>query len=255
MCSKMRKVLSTSVLVLLMAAVFVIPLVPMAQAAGSYPSDYSSRVAHYNQHEKPIVDALRTNYQGSLANTIAGRAIWYMEYGYTVYGHSLYAKTGYIDCSQYVSRVYGDFGYTVTGASRKYTTVGTKVSGVYATKLSTGKYTLVGTEKLKVGDIFTFWAKDSNGYKYISHVAMYVGKVNGKPVIINTVKGHPTAIGMVDNFSYWYGSNLYDVRRVLPSSAYVVGGAAINDKGPVIPAVYQMPKGKVVMPKALVKGF
>ncbi|MGE5380007.1 MAG: NlpC/P60 family protein, partial [Methylocystaceae bacterium] len=200
-------------------------------------------------------NALRNQYQGSLAEAIAGRAIWYMEYGYTVYGHTLYAKTGYIDCSQFVSRAYGDFGYYVTGASRKYTTVGTRVSGVYARKLSTGRYTLVGTEKLKVGDIFTFWAKDSNGNKYISHVAMYVGTVNGKPIIINTVKGHPTAIGFADNYSYWYGSNLYDVRRVLPANAFYRGGAAIRDKGPVIPAVYQMPKGTVILPKNLSKGF
>lgn len=241
--------------VLLMAAVFVIPMVPSAQAA-SYPADYAKRVAHYNQHEVPALAILRARYTGgSLAEAIGARAMWYMEYGYTVYGHSLYAKTGYIDCSQFVSRVYGDFGYTVTGASRKYTAVGTRVPGVYAQKLSSGRYALVGADKLRVGDIFTFWAKDSSGNKYISHVAMYVGKVNGKPTIINTVSGHPTSLGFVDNYSYWYGSNLYDVRRVLPSSAYVKGGVAIHDRGPVIPAVYQMPKGKVVMPKNLAKGF
>jgi hypothetical protein len=190
-----------------------------------------------------------------LAEAIGARAMWYMEYGYTVYGHPLYAKTGYIDCSQFISRVYGDFGINVTGVSRKYTSVGTVVPGVYAQKLSNGNYTLVGTEKLRVGDIFTFWAKDSNGNKYISHAAMYIGRPNGQPTIINTMTGQPTSLGFVSNFSYWYGSNLYDVRRVLPSSAYYKGGAPINDKGPVIPAVYQMTKGKVVMPGALAKGF
>lgn len=243
------------ILVLLMATVLVIPMVPSAQAA-SYPADYAKRVAHYNQHEVPAMTSLRDQYtNGSLAEAISARSIWYMQYGYMKYGHTLYAKTGYIDCSQFVSRVYGDFGIYITGASRKYTTVGTRVTGVYAKKLSTGKYTLAGTDNLKVGDIFTFWAKDSNGNKYISHVAMYVGKPNGKPTIINTMTGHPSTIGFVDNFSYWYGSNLYDVRRVLPSNAYVKGGAPINDKGPVIPAVYQMPKGTVAMPGSLLKGF
>lgn len=255
MQSKKRTNFIKIIMVLFIAAAVLLPMVPSAQAA-SYPADYAKRVAHYNQHEVPALAALRNQYTtGSLAEAIGARAMWYMEYGYTQYGHTLYSKTGYIDCSQYVSRVYGDFGISITGASRKYTTVGTRVAGVYATKLSTGKYTLVGTDKLKVGDIFTFWAKDSSGNKYISHVAMYVGKVNGKPTIINTVTGHPSAIGFVDNFSYWYGSNLYDVRRVLPTNAYVKGGALINDKGPVIPAVYQMPKGTVVMPKNLAKGF
>lgn len=251
MCSKRRSILPKLIVMLLMAAVLVMPMVQPAQAA-----TYAEKVAHYNQHEKPIVDIMHDRYSGgSLAEAIGARAMWYMQYGYMVYGHSLYAKTGYIDCSQYVSRVYGDFGYTITSASRKYTTVGTKVSGVYAKKESNGKYTLVGTSKLKVGDIFTFWAKDSSGNKYISHVAMYIGQPNGKPTIINTVANHPTAIGMVDNFSYWYGSNLYEVRRVLPSNAYYRGGAPINDNGPVIPVVYQMAKGDVIMPEDLYRGF
>lgn len=104
MYSQMRKILTSTLLVLLMAVVFIIPMVPTAQAAGSYPADYAQRVAHYNSHEKPIINSLRSKYQGSLAEAIAGRAIWYMEYGYTVYGHTLYAKTGYIDCSQFVFR-------------------------------------------------------------------------------------------------------------------------------------------------------
>jgi hypothetical protein len=179
-----------------------------------------------------------------------------MEYGYTVYGHTLYAKTGYIDCSQYTSRVYGDFGYSITGASRKYTTVGTRVAGVYSAKIpGTSRYQLIGVDKLKPGDLFTFWKKDSSGNKYIARVALYMGKINGKPAIINTRSDRPTALGLVTDFSYWYGSNLYDVRRVLPSSAYVKGGAAINDKGPVIPAVYHMRKGIVIMPKSLPTGF
>lgn len=206
--------------------------------------------------EKPYVDAFRASFNGSLAQTLVGRAIWYMEYGYMVYGHTSYAKTGYIDCSQFVSRVYGDFGYSINSASRNYTTVGTRVSGVYGQKISgTSRYQLVGVDNLKPGDIFTFWAKDSAGNKYISHVALYIGKVNGKPAIINTCGDRPTAIGIVTSFSYWYGSNLYDVRRVLPSQAQVKGGVAINDKGPVIPAVYQMKKGPVILPRDLPQGF
>jgi hypothetical protein len=110
-------------------------------------------------------------------------------------------------------------------------------------------------EAIRPGDIFTFWAEDSNGVKYISHVALYIGKINGQPSIINTVTGRPSALGIVTNFSYWYGSNLYDVRRVLPDNAYVDGGVTINDKGPVIPAVYQMAHDTVILPKDLPTGF
>jgi hypothetical protein len=152
--------------------------------------------------------------------------------------------------------VYGDLGYTITSASRKYTTVGSKVNGVYSEKIpGTSRYQLVGIDNLKPGDIFTFWAKDSDGNKYISHVALYMGKINGKPAIINTCTDRPTALGIVTSFSYWYGSNLYDVRRVLPSDAQVKGAIAINDKGPVIPAVYQMKKGSVILPHDLAQGF
>jgi hypothetical protein len=134
--------------------------------------------------------------------------------------------------------------------------VTSEVAGVYGARIpGTSRYQIVGVDNLKPGDIFTFWAKDSYGVKYISHVALYIGKINGKPAIINTRKDRPTALGIVTDFSYWYGSNLNDVRRVLPSDAYVSGGAAINDKGPVIPAVYQMSKGTVIMPQNLAKGF
>lgn len=229
---------------------------PLALAY-TYPSDYQQRVDAYNKHEMPIVDAFRKMYNGSPAHRIVGRAIWYMEYGYTVYGHTSYATTGYIDCSQFVARVYGDFGYKLTWASRKYDTVGRRVYGVYAKKVSgSSRYTLVGTDKLKPGDIFTFWAKDSSGKLYISHVALYMGMINGKPCIINTVKGRPTALGIVNDFSYWYGEHLYQVRRVLPDDASLTSsGLKIPDKGPVIPKVYQMPHPKVILPKYLAKGF
>ncbi len=219
---------------------------PSAMAASS------SVINQYNNDEKPIVDSLRASFNGSLAQTLVGRSIWYMEYGYIVYGHSKYATTGYSDCSNFVSMVYKDFGYSITSAARKYDQVGTQVNGVYCQKISgSQKYRLVGVEKLKPGDIFTFWALDGNGKKYISHVALYMGIVNGKPRIINTCKGNPTAIGVISDFSYWYGSNFYQVRRVLPDSAQNPGGK-INDQGPVIPAKYQMkPDRPIVMPKNL----
>jgi len=212
---------------------------PAAMAAGS------SNTSKYNNTAKPVVNSLRTNFNGSLAQTIAGRAIWYMEYGYMVYGHSKYATTGYIDCSNFVSLVYKDLGYNITTTARKYDQVGVKVSGVY---VKNG--TLAGASKLKPGDIFTFQRTN-----YISHVAMYIGNVNGKPCFIGTTKGYPTAIGIVIGFNNWYGKQFHSVRRVLPTSAYVSGGK-ITDKGPVIPAKYQIkPNKTIIMPKNLSAGF
>lgn len=219
-------------------------------------STYTSNNSHYNSHEKPIVDSLRASYDGSFAQALVGRAIWYMEYGFMKYGHSKYPTTGYIDCSNFVSLVYKDFGYSITSAAKNYNTVGVKVEGVYAQKIpGSSKYTLVGVEKLKPGDIFTFWNNDAPARTHIGHVAIYMGLVNGKPCIINTCDGNPTAIGIINDFSYWYGSSLIEVRRVLPDSAYVPGGK-INDKGPVIPTKYQIKLDKpIIMPKNLPTGF
>lgn len=206
----------------------------------------SSKTIRYNTNVKPIVDSFRANFNRTLAQTIVGRAIWYMEYGNIVYGHTKYAKTGYCDCSQFVSMVYKDFGYTVTSAARKYGSVRTKVSGVY---VKNG--TLIGASKLKPGDIFTF-----KRTTYISHVAMFVGIYNGKPCFIGTTTGYPTAIGIVRGFNNWYGKQFHSVRRVLPSSAYVRGGKIV-DKGPVIPAKYKMKPilRPLVLPKNLSAGF
>ena len=205
----------------------------------------SSSVSKYNNTAKPIVDSLRTSFNGSLAQTIVGRAIWYMEYGYMVYGHSKYPATGYIDCSNFVSLVYKDFGYSVTSTASNYDQVGVKVSGVYVKNGA-----LIGADKLNPGDILTFERTN-----YISHVAMYIGNVNGKPCFIGTTTGYPTAIGIVTGFKNWYGTQFHDVRRVLPTSAYTAGGKII-DKGPVIPARYQMkPDKSIIMPKNLKSGF
>lgn len=213
-------------------------------------------ISDYNSHEKPIVDCFRANFDGSLAQTLVGRAIWYMEYGYMKYGHTKYASNGYIDCSNFVSLVYKDFGYSITSAAKDYGSVGVKVQGVYAEKIpGTSKYTLIGIEKLKPGDIFTFWNSDEPARTHIGHVAIYMGVINGKPCIINTCSGRPTAIGIVNSFSYWYGSSLIEVRRVLPTSAYVEGNT-ITDLGPVIPELYQIkPDKPIIMPKNLFTGF
>lgn len=194
---------------------------------------------------KPVINCFRTNFNGSLAQTIVGRAIWYMEYGYMVYGHYKYPATGYIDCSNFVSLVYKNFGYSVTSTARNYDHVGVKVSGVY---VKNG--TLIGASKLKPGDIFTFQRTT-----YISHVAMYIGMFNGKPCFIGTTKGYPTAIGIVSGFHNWYGTQFHSVRRVLPGSAYTAG-SKITYHVPVIPAKYQMKITKpIIMPRNLPTGF
>lgn len=230
--------------------------VPSAQA--SYVSTYNSNLADYKQHEVPIVKEFRSDYNGSLAQAIVGRAIWYMEYGYMVYGHHKYPTTGFIDCSNFTSLVYKDFGYNITSASRNYNTVGKAVSGVYS-KLQPGsktKYMLVGIDKLKPGDIITFWKTNSDGSdKHIGHVAIYMGKINGKPTIIQTVSGRPTAIGITNSFTYWYGQHFYGARRILTSSSQYVKGSFKLPK-PVIPAVYQLkPQASIIMPQSLSKGF
>lgn len=230
-------------------------MVPSSIASGAKPPTADS-INQYNRHEKPIVDAFRANYKGSLAEALVGRAIWYMEYGFMKYGHSKYASSGYIDCSNFVSLVYKDFGYSITSAAKNYDKVGVKVEGVYAEKIpGSSKYTLKGVEKLKPGDIFTFWNSDAPARTHIGHVAIYMGKINGKPCIINTCSGRPTAIGIIDSFAYWYGSSLIEVRRVLPSSAFVPG-AKITLSKPVIPAVYQIkPDKPIILPQYLRTGF
>jgi len=228
---------------------------PTAIASGAKEPSAAS-IKQYNSHEKPIVDAFRANYKGSLAEALVGRAIWYMEYGFMKYGHTKYPSTGYIDCSNFVSLVYKDFGYSITSAAKNYDKVGVKVEGVYSQKIpGTSKYTLVGVEKLKPGDIFTFWNSDAPAKTHIGHVAIYMGEINGKPCIINTCSDRPTAIGIINNFSYWYGENLIEVRRVLPDSAFVPG-KSFTDNGPVIPAIYQIkPNKPIILPKYLRTGF
>jgi len=240
------KRLMSAILILFMAAAVLVACPSRAQALTAS----SSSLAHYNKDEKPVADAFRNSYSKTLANSIVGRAIWYMEYGFIVYGHSKYSSTGYCDCSQFVSMVYRDFGYSLTTASRNYNTVGKAVSGV-----SCRNGVIYGTDNLKPGDIFTFWTTENTGSWHIGHVAIYIGKINGKPRIIGTLKGNPTAIGILSGLPGWYGDHFNGVRRVLPASAYQTGGS-IKDRGPVIPSVYRMVKfTKVILPSKLSNGF
>lgn len=206
---------------------------------------------YYNQHEVPIANAFRSLYNGSLAHQIVGRAVWYMEHGSMVYGHSNYIKDGKVDCSNFVSLVYKNFGYTLVTYSSKYNTVGTRVGGV-SSKLqpgSTSKYMLTGIENLSPGDIMTFWALDSKGNRIINHVGIYMGQINGKPCVIHTVgKNRPTAIGITNSFTHWYGQHFAGARRVLPASAYV-------SAKPAVPGAYQLPpRSMVLMPQKLRTG-
>lgn len=248
----MSKKLTSILMTFIFAISLITVLSPDASAATSsstYIKRYKANYSAYAQNELPIVKAFKAQDNGSLANDIVTRAIWYMENGYMIYGHSKYPTTGFIDCSNFVSLVYKDFGYEVTSAARKYNTVGTKVSGVYS-KRQTGssKYMLVGIDNLKPGDIFTFWKTDSDGNRYIGHVALYMGKINGQPTIIQTVSGRPTAIGITNSFSYWYGEHFAGARRVLDSSAQQAR-IQLKVPSPVIPLKYQLPpQNPIVMP-------
>jgi len=227
--------------------------VPVASAASSdYVQNYKENYPAYLKFDKVIADAFLADYNNSEAQALVARAIWYMENGYMVYGHSKYWDTGYIDCSNFVSVVYKDFGYEITSASKNYNQVGEKVEGVYCRKISgSTKYELVGTENLRPGDIFTYWAEDSDGSgTHIGHVALYVGEVNGVPAIIQTNSDRPTAIGIRTDFRYWYGEHFIEARRVLDDASQVPG-KKWTASSPVIPAEYQLsPQKSVVMPEA-----
>jgi len=214
--------------------------------------NYKDYQGSYTKHEVPIIKAFEAQYDGSLADQIVARAIWYMENGYMVYKTAKYAETGMIDCSNFTKLVYGDFGIDITSVSRQYNQVGTKVAGVSSTKVGTSSsgqalYGIKGIENLRPGDILTYWAGTASN-KYISHVAIYMGVINGKPAVINTVGNRPTAIGIVNNFSYWYGEKFLEARRILPSDAWTPSAASkYKDSGPVIPTNYYLPPQKTIL--------
>lgn len=221
-------------------------------STNKYISQYNNNYKNYLKQEVPIINAFREQFNGSQAHQIVARAIWYMEYGYMVYGHSNYVKDGRVDCSNFVSLVFKDYGIKIPTASRKYDSIGKPVKGVHS-KLqpgSTKKYMLVGEENLKPGDIFTFWKENADGSdRHIAHVAIYMGKINGKPCIIHTISGRPTAIGITNSFRYWYGEHFLEARRVLLESDYA-------PRLPVIPRAYKLaPQGKITMPQYLPAGF
>ncbi|MGE5654613.1 MAG: hypothetical protein ACM3ZQ_10215, partial [Bacillota bacterium] len=187
---------------------------------------YTQFMPSYLSRDQKIVDQFRAREDNSAASKLVERAIWYMEHGYMVYGHQYkgYKDYGIVDCSNFVSLVYGDLGYNITTTARNYGSVGTRVNGVYSTvvgKSYSGRslYGLAGMDNLKVGDILTWWAKDSNGNKYISHTAIYMGIFDGKPAVIGTTSDRPTAIGIVTDFRYWWGENFDQARRVLPAGS------------------------------------
>ncbi|MGI5921318.1 MAG: C40 family peptidase [Syntrophomonadaceae bacterium] len=254
----LRKITALTLCLLFLFSASIISTPAASAATSTYVKRYKANYPAYVQHELPIVKAFRSSYNNSRAQAIVGRAVWYMEYGYMIYGHSKYATSGLIDCSNFVSLVYKDFGYKITSAARNYNTVGTKVSGVYS-RLQSGsktKYTLVGVDKLKPGDILTFWKTDSNGNRYIGHVALYMGKINGLPTIIHTVSGRPTAIGITNSFTYWYGQHFNGARRVLTSADQKSQQSRLKLLSPVIPQVYKLsPQAKIVLPSKLSKGF
>lgn len=210
---------------------------------------YQQYMPGYLNHEQKIVDQFRARKDNSAAAQLIERAIWYMENGYMVYGHQYkgYKDFGIVDCSNFVSLVYGDLGYTITTTARNYNTVGTKVTGVTSTvvgKSSTGRslYGLAGMDKLKPGDILTWSNTDRNGNRYISHVAIFMGIFDGKPAVIGTASDRPTAIGVVTDFRYWWGENFYGARRLLPANA-----PAVTVKAPTIPTQYVLPPQKPVI--------
>jgi cell wall-associated NlpC family hydrolase len=213
--------------------------------------NYNKYYPTYQKHDKVLADAFLKNYNGSEAQALVARAIWYMENGYMVYGHSKYWDTGFIDCSNFVSLVYKDFGYKIPTASRKYDQVGKVIEGVYSRKIKgSTKYELVGTEKLRPGDIFTFWKQDTTGNgTHIGHVAIYMGEINGHPAVIQTNAERPTAIGIRTDFRFWYGEHFLEARRVLDDASQQPG-KAWEASPPVIPAQYQLkPQKPVVMPE------
>lgn len=224
-------------------------------ASASASTTTSAAIAKYNQYihaDSYVKDELynvadfRQKYaslSGTLAYQIVDRAIWYMENGYMVYGHGsdAYGKYGYEDCSGFTRLVFGDFGFSITGASASYDTVGTKVQGV-GKKQVNGKWQLTGIENLRIGDILTWKQNDT-----ISHVAIYMGtNRDGQPVVIGTrADGNPTALGTVDGWGYWWGEKFNSARRVLPDDA-IKGMAGHTAKAPVIPNSYVLPPQKPV---------
>ena len=235
---------------------------PLIQAQASIMSrspqealaNYQKYMPGYQKREVPVINGFHTQYDNSLAQRVVARAIWYMEYGSIVYNHKKYPLTGQLDCSNFTQLVFNDFGFKITSAARNYGSVGTKVEGI-STKPN-GKYrsTIVGVEKMRPGDVVAMW---DPGFTRIGHVAVYMGLVNGQPMVIGTSDGRPTAIGIDNLNTSWMGKRLHSVRRILPDDALNPAvSAKYSSNGPVIPKQYFLtPQQPVVMPDKLTHGF
>ncbi|MFC7687577.1 hypothetical protein [Ureibacillus sp. GCM10028918] len=226
------------------------------EAIANYKANYDM----YFKKELVKVDQYRKNVKhlkGSLADQIVERAIWYMNHGYTVYGHgyNTYHSDAVVDCSGFTKLVYGDFGFELTGVSRNYESIGTKIDGVYSKHVDSedskdSHWYLEGVENLRIGDILTWWKKEK-GIRFIVHVAIYMGEINGNPSVIGTTSGTPTALGIISSFRRWYGSHFYNAQRILPEGSWTPGTviAGHEDRGPVIPERYVLPpQNPIVMP-------
>lgn len=210
-----------------------------------YVNNELVKVAHYREQYKKI--------KGSLADQVIERAIWYMDHGYTVYGHGFnsYHSHGVLDCSGFTKLVYGDFGIELTGISKKYENIGLRVEGVFH-KIVDEHWDLEGVENLRPGDLLTWWKERPDKTFYIGHVGIYMGQLNGNPAVIGTTSGTPTALGIISSFRRWFGLHFYNAQRILPEGSWTPGKviAGHDDKGPVIPNQYVLPPQKpIVMPK------
>lgn len=221
------------------------------EAVAKYKANYED----YFKNELVKVDQYRKTYRnlrGSLADQVVERAIWYMNHGYTVYGHGFnsYHSDGVVDCSGLTKLVFGDFGFELFGVSKRYESIGTRVEGVYH-KIVNSFWSLEGVENLLPGDILTWWKVQTDKTYGIGHVGIYMGQINGKPTVISTTSGTPTAIGIISSFKRWYGKNFYNAQRILPEGSWIPGKGMIGheDKGPVIPKKYVLPpQNPIVMP-------
>ncbi len=218
------------------------------EAVAKYKKNYEDyvkmelvKVAKYRESYKHI--------KGSLADQVIERAIWYMEHGYTVYGHGLnsYHSDGVVDCSGFTKLVFGDFSFELTGVCKKYADIGNKIENVYTKRVDLS-WSLDGVENLRPADILTWWKGTSERDSYIGHVGIYIGQLDGKPAVISTTAGTPTAIGIVSSFKRWYGKHFYNAQRILPEGSWssqimIVGH---DDKGPIIPKQYVLPPQKPI---------
>ncbi|WP_027088165.1 NlpC/P60 family protein [Cohnella panacarvi] len=230
----MKRLSKTKLLLLSAAVVFSLQPATVWGAYAKTPEQakeyYIKYYDDYKNDELKLVDQYRkanAAIKNSTVDRLVERAFWYMEYGYIVYGggKDSYLNYGLADCSEFVSLVYGDFGYSITDVAKAYDSVGTKVDGVYSAKTADGRYyALGGVEKLRIGDILT-WAKpDKAGNRTeITHVAIYIGVYNGQPAFIGTVDQdtgrNPTAIGIINDLRFSWGENFNSARRLLPSIA------------------------------------